>query len=71
MFQINDVYRSYTLDHFCVPKHYEEDLEDIMIPYGLIQDRFGFYILSVGFWHCYYGQKVYFVDLHTYIDWIL
>ncbi|KAF2358006.1 Hypoxanthine phosphoribosyl transferase [Trinorchestia longiramus] len=37
--KIADQYRSYTLDHFCVPKHYEDDLEDIMIPWGLIQDR--------------------------------
>lgn len=37
--KIEDAYRSYTLNHFCVPKHYEDDLEDIMIPWGLIQDR--------------------------------
>jgi len=29
----------YPLRSFCVPKHYEEDLEGVLIPYGLIQDR--------------------------------
>ncbi|KAK8734665.1 hypothetical protein OTU49_005923 [Cherax quadricarinatus] len=37
--KIPDNYSGYHLSHFCVPKHYEEDLEDIMIPWGLIQDR--------------------------------
>lgn len=37
--KIPDAYHGYTLSHFCIPKHYEEDLEDIMIPWGLIQDR--------------------------------
>ncbi|KAK4327239.1 hypothetical protein Pmani_002295 [Petrolisthes manimaculis] len=37
--KIPDVYHGYALSHFCVPKHYEEDLENIMIPWGLIQDR--------------------------------
>lgn len=37
--QIPDKYSGYALSHFCVPKHYEDDLEDIMIPWGLIQDR--------------------------------
>jgi len=27
------------LDMFCVPKHYEEDLERVLIPSGVIQDR--------------------------------
>nr|XP_014350974.1 PREDICTED: hypoxanthine-guanine phosphoribosyltransferase-like isoform X2 [Latimeria chalumnae] len=29
----------YDLKMFCVPKHYEEDLERIFIPHGLIMDR--------------------------------
>ncbi|KAH3715675.1 hypoxanthine-guanine phosphoribosyltransferase-like [Dreissena polymorpha] len=29
----------YPLDMFCVPKHYEKDLENILIPSGLINDR--------------------------------
>ncbi|XP_071529987.1 hypoxanthine-guanine phosphoribosyltransferase-like isoform X1 [Panulirus ornatus] len=36
---IPDEYSGYALSHFCVPKHYEHDLENIMIPWGLIQDR--------------------------------
>ena len=27
------------MNSFCIPKHYEEDLESILIPYGVIQDR--------------------------------
>lgn len=37
--QIDDDYKGYDLDSFCIPKHYEEDLESVMIPYGVIQDR--------------------------------
>lgn len=36
---ISDDYEGYSLDSFCVPKHYEEDLQSIMIPSGVIQDR--------------------------------
>ncbi|RXG57232.1 Hypoxanthine-guanine phosphoribosyltransferase [Armadillidium vulgare] len=37
--KIADDYKGYSLMHFCVPKHYEEDIENIMIPWGVIQDR--------------------------------
>lgn len=37
--QIKDSYAGYPLNMFCVPKHYENDLNDIMIPAGLINDR--------------------------------
>lgn len=37
--EIPDEYHGYDLSNFCVPRHYHEDLLDIMIPYGLIQDR--------------------------------
>ncbi|CAI9728239.1 hypoxanthine-guanine phosphoribosyltransferase-like [Octopus vulgaris] len=36
---IKDDYAGYPLNMFCVPKHYEADLTDIMIPAGLINDR--------------------------------
>jgi len=36
---IKDDYERYSLDHFCVPKHYEDDLKNVMIPRGLILDR--------------------------------
>ncbi|GAB1603385.1 hypoxanthine-guanine phosphoribosyltransferase-like [Argonauta hians] len=36
---IKDNYVGYPLNMFCVPKHYEDDLIDIMIPAGLISDR--------------------------------
>ncbi|XP_013410329.1 hypoxanthine-guanine phosphoribosyltransferase [Lingula anatina] len=36
---IPDDWQGYKLDLFCIPKHYEDDLEDIMIPSGLIDDR--------------------------------
>ncbi|MPC80494.1 Hypoxanthine-guanine phosphoribosyltransferase [Portunus trituberculatus] len=36
---IADDYTGYALSHFCVPRHYEDDLENVLIPWGLIQDR--------------------------------
>nr|XP_045604367.1 hypoxanthine-guanine phosphoribosyltransferase-like [Procambarus clarkii] len=37
--KIPDDYSGYGLSHFCIPNHYVDDLEDIMIPWGLLQDR--------------------------------
>ena len=39
MFQIGDDEKGYNLDMFCIPKHYEDDLEHVLIPQGVIQDR--------------------------------
>jgi len=36
---IPDDYTSYPVNKFCIPKHYDGALENIMIPNGLIQDR--------------------------------
>ncbi|XP_064613788.1 hypoxanthine-guanine phosphoribosyltransferase-like [Liolophura sinensis] len=36
---VTDEWQGYPLEQFCVPKHYEEDLESILIPCGLILDR--------------------------------
>lgn len=36
---LEDDCEGYKLELFCVPKHYEEDLENILIPSGLITDR--------------------------------
>ena len=38
--QISDDYKGYSLDMFCLPKHYEDDVESILIPKGLICDRY-------------------------------
>ncbi|XP_057380963.1 hypoxanthine-guanine phosphoribosyltransferase-like [Daphnia carinata] len=37
--RIEDSYQGYSLDSFCIPKHYEDDLESVLIPYGVIHDR--------------------------------
>lgn len=37
IFVSNDPY--FNLEHFCVPHHYKDDVSEIMIPYGLIDDR--------------------------------
>ncbi|KAK3726660.1 hypothetical protein RRG08_016969 [Elysia crispata] len=37
--KIADDEKGYPLDQFCIPKHYEEDLERVLIPEGLINDR--------------------------------
>jgi len=37
--QIADDSRGYALDMFCIPKHYQDDLESVLIPSGLIHDR--------------------------------
>uniref|UniRef100_W5M8C7 Hypoxanthine phosphoribosyltransferase n=2 Tax=Lepisosteus oculatus TaxID=7918 RepID=W5M8C7_LEPOC len=37
--QIADDDKGHDLDLFCIPKHYEEDLDKVIIPHGLIMDR--------------------------------
>ncbi|XP_046371046.2 hypoxanthine-guanine phosphoribosyltransferase isoform X5 [Haliotis rufescens] len=37
--KIADDYQGYPLDMFCIPKHYEQDLQHVLIPSGLIDDR--------------------------------
>ncbi len=37
--QVEDDNPGYSLDMFCIPKHYQDSIENIIIPYGLIQDR--------------------------------
>ncbi|KAI5100396.1 hypoxanthine phosphoribosyltransferase 1, like [Silurus meridionalis] len=37
--QIDDEDKGYALSLFCIPKHYEEDLDSVIIPNGLIKDR--------------------------------
>ncbi|BFY98014.1 hypothetical protein BsWGS_01054 [Bradybaena similaris] len=37
--RISDDDKGYSLDQFCVPKHYEQDLDHVLIPAGLIHDR--------------------------------
>jgi len=36
---IPDDFPGYSLDVMCIPQHYENDLETILLPYGLIMDR--------------------------------
>ncbi|CAG0904912.1 unnamed protein product, partial [Darwinula stevensoni] len=36
---IRDSFMGYGLENFCIPKHYEEDLEYVLIPAGIIGDR--------------------------------
>ncbi|XP_068549598.1 hypoxanthine-guanine phosphoribosyltransferase-like isoform X4 [Anas acuta] len=37
--QIKDEESGYNKNLFCIPKHYEEDLERVFIPHGVILDR--------------------------------
>lgn len=37
--KIADDFPGYSQDMFCIPKHYEDDLESVLIPSGIIQDR--------------------------------
>jgi hypoxanthine phosphoribosyltransferase len=30
----------FKLNHFNIPRHYEEDLDSILLPHGVILDRF-------------------------------
>ncbi|MBN3294626.1 NUDT7 diphosphatase, partial [Polypterus senegalus] len=39
LFQIPDDEKGHDLNMFCIPKHYEDDLERVFIPHGLIMDR--------------------------------
>ncbi|XP_072179628.1 hypoxanthine-guanine phosphoribosyltransferase-like isoform X1 [Diadema setosum] len=36
---IPDDYEGYSLNTFCVPRHYEQDLDRILVPQGVIADR--------------------------------
>lgn len=38
--QIRDEESGYNKNLFCIPKHYEEDLERVFLPHGLILDRY-------------------------------
>ena len=29
----------YSVDTFCIPQHYREDLEAIIVPHGMVLDR--------------------------------
>lgn len=37
--KIADDFAGFSLDMFCIPKHYENDLKTVLIPSGIIQDR--------------------------------
>ncbi|XP_006814065.1 hypoxanthine-guanine phosphoribosyltransferase-like [Saccoglossus kowalevskii] len=37
--KVLDSDKGYPLDMFCIPRHYEEDLESVLLPRGLIADR--------------------------------
>lgn len=37
--QIEDDDPGYPLEMFCVPRHYADDLDRVIIPHGLIIDR--------------------------------
>jgi len=39
LLKIADDAPGYALNMFCIPKHYEDDLESVLIPSGLISDR--------------------------------
>jgi len=39
LLKIADDAPGYALNMFCIPKHYEDDLESVLIPSGLINDR--------------------------------
>ena len=39
-FQIEDDTAGYSMDTFCIPKHYEDDLKRVLVPAGLVADRY-------------------------------
>ena len=60
--QLRDEDKGYPLDMFCIPKHYEEDLENILIPSGLISDRWHTTLVCSCWLH--YCRSL-FTELHT------
>lgn len=38
--QIADNCTMYDVDLFCIPHHYRDDLESIILPHGIIMDRY-------------------------------
>ncbi|EGD77954.1 hypoxanthine phosphoribosyltransferase 1 [Salpingoeca rosetta] len=37
--RVPDESAAYSLDSFCIPAHYKNDLEEIVLPHGIVQDR--------------------------------
>jgi len=37
--KIEDDFPQYSIDHFCIPKHYEDSIDSVIIPHGMIMDR--------------------------------
>jgi len=44
--QIPDGYQGYSQEFFCIPPHYAHDLKNVLIPKGLIMDRYSVVICS-------------------------
>ncbi len=34
----------YSVDQFCIPQHYKDDLEAIIVPHGMVLDRFAEFV---------------------------
>jgi len=54
LLKIADVAPGYALNMFCIPKHYEDDLESVLIPSGLISDRLDLLIMILLLYYYYY-----------------
>lgn len=50
-FQIADDYKGYHPDFFCIPKHYVGALECVLVPGGVIKDRYVQFTIAV---KCYF-----------------
>ena len=44
--QIPDDFTGYSLESFCLPLHYVDKVESVLVPHGLIMDRYGLQLLS-------------------------
>jgi len=53
LLQIPDDSCGYALDLFCIPKHYEHDLESVLIPSGLISDRYVPHLATLSAVNCF------------------
>lgn len=56
--QIKDDYTDYSLDDFCVPAHYYDDLKCVLLPKGLILDRYKLLLVT----HWLVGQSLEYID---------
>lgn len=72
VYQISDEEEGHPLDAFCIPSHYEALLERVLVPCGLIHDRYVIYCYN-NYLICYIKKIIIYLCIcfSVYIHGIL